>query len=122
MNEGRKRNICIKVRLTREEYDCLCGRMAGIGITNREAYIRKMILDGIIVKLDVPEIKDMISQLRYTGNNINQIAKRLNETGRQPRLSAGFLAFWSTYAGRFSSDALRPSSASIRVRIKSLPG
>ena len=82
MKENRKRNICIKVRLTPEEYDCLCGSMAEIGITNREAYIRKMILDGIIVKLDVPEIKDMISQLCYSGNNINQIAKRLNETGR----------------------------------------
>ena len=82
MNEVRKRNVCIKVRLTPEEYDCLCGRLAEIGITNREAYIRKMILDGIIVKLDVPEIRDMVSQLRYSGNNINQIAKRLNETGR----------------------------------------
>ena len=32
--------------------------------------------------LDLPELKQMISLLRYTSNNINQIAKRLNESGR----------------------------------------
>ena len=30
----------------------------------------------------LPELKQMISLLRYTSNNINQIAKRLNESGR----------------------------------------
>lgn len=39
-------------------------------------------LDGLVVKLDVPVLKEMISLLRYSGNNINQIAKRLHETGR----------------------------------------
>jgi hypothetical protein len=56
--------------------------MATVGITNREAFLRKMALDGIVVKLDVPELKEMISLLRYSGNNINQIAKRLHQTGR----------------------------------------
>ena len=35
-----------------------------------------------MIKLDLPELKQMISLLRYTSNNINQIAKRLNESGR----------------------------------------
>ena len=38
-------------------------------------------LDGLVVKLDVPELKEMISLLRYSGNNINQIAVRVNSTG-----------------------------------------
>ena len=31
--------------------------------------------------LDLPELKEMLSQLRYMGNNVNQIAKRANEVG-----------------------------------------
>ena len=46
------------------------------------AYIRKMILNGFILTLNIPELKEMISLQRYTSNNINQIAKRLNETDR----------------------------------------
>lgn len=58
------------------------GKMARIGVTNQEAFLRKMALDGLVIKLDLPELKQMISLLRYTSNNINQIAKRLNESGR----------------------------------------
>ena len=32
-------------------------------------------------RLDLPELKEMLSQLRYMGNNVNQIAKRANEVG-----------------------------------------
>ena len=49
--------------------------------TNMGAYLRKMALDGYILRLDLPELKEMLSQLRYMGNNVNQIAKRANEVG-----------------------------------------
>lgn len=45
------------------------------------AYLRKMALDGYILRLDLPELKEILSQLRYMGNNVNQIAKRANEVG-----------------------------------------
>lgn len=45
------------------------------------AYLRKMALDGYILRLDLPELKEMLSQLRYMGNNVNQIAKKANEVG-----------------------------------------
>lgn len=45
------------------------------------AYLRKMALDGYILRLDLPELKEVLSQLRYMGNNVNQIAKRANEVG-----------------------------------------
>ncbi len=77
-----RRNIRISVRLTEEEHQLLKEKMARIGVTNQEAFLRKMALDGLVIKLDLPELKQMISLLRYTGNNINQIAKRLNENGR----------------------------------------
>ena len=52
-----------------------------MGIRSLSAYIRKMALDGYILRLDLPELKEMLSQLRYMGNNVNQIAKRANEVG-----------------------------------------
>ena len=70
-----RRSIRISVRLTEEEHRLL-------KVTNQEAFLRKMALDGLVIKLDLPELKQMISLLRYTSNNINQIAKRLNESGR----------------------------------------
>lgn len=55
--------------------------MREAGTTNMGAYLRKMALDGYILRLDLPELKEMLSQLRYMGNNINQIARRANEVG-----------------------------------------
>lgn len=77
-----RRSIRISVRLTEEEHRLLKEKMARIGVTNQEAFLRKMALDGLVIRLDLPELKQMISLLRYTSNNINQIAKRLNESGR----------------------------------------
>ena len=77
-----RRNIRISVRLTEEEHRLLKEKMARIGVTNQEAFLRKMALDGLVIRLDLPELKQLISLLRYTSNNINQIAKRLNESGR----------------------------------------
>ena len=55
--------------------------MREAGTTNMGAYLRKMALDGYILRLDLTELKEMLSQLRYMGNNVNQIAKRANEVG-----------------------------------------
>ena len=68
--------------MTADERALLERKMREAGTTNMGAYLRKMALDGLVIKLDLPELKQMISLLRYTSNNINQIAKRANETGR----------------------------------------
>ena len=54
--------------------------MAAAGIRNREAYIRKMILDGYVVRLDLSDIRKMVQLLSGATSNLNQIAKRANET------------------------------------------
>ena len=56
--------------------------MAQVGISNREAYLRKMAIDGYTVRLELPELKELISLLRYSSNNLNQLTKRVHETGR----------------------------------------
>ena len=80
--EYARRSIKVSVRFNEAEHELLKKRMTATGTGNQEAFIRKLALDGLVVKLDVPELKEMISLLRYSGNNINQIAKRLHETGR----------------------------------------
>lgn len=57
-------------------------RMKQAGTMNMAAYLRKMAIDGYLVKLELPELRDMISQLRRTSNNFNQIARRVNSTSR----------------------------------------
>lgn len=56
--------------------------MQKFGTRNREAYLRKMALDGYVVKLDLPELKELISLLRYSSNNLNQLTRRVHETGQ----------------------------------------
>lgn len=80
--EFMRRNIRISVRLTESEHQLLKEKMDRIGVTNQEAFIRKMILDGLVIRLELPELQELISLLRYSSNNINQIAKHLNASGR----------------------------------------
>ena len=78
----RKHNIPIMFWVTEQERDLIEQRMAQIGTTNMSAYLRKIAIDGYVLKLNLPELKEMVSLLRRSSNNLNQIAKRVNETGR----------------------------------------
>ena len=79
---NRLRKVQLNFRVTEREKQLIEDRMQEIGTTNREAYLRKIAIDGMLVKLEVPELKEIVSLMRRTSNNINQIARRLNETGR----------------------------------------
>jgi len=71
----------LSVRMSDEELEGLQKRMESAGFDKLSAYLRKMAIDGYILKLDLPEIKEMISLLRYSSNNLNQIAKKANAVG-----------------------------------------
>ena len=75
------RNQELRALFTPEEVEQLKQRMAEAGVRNRSAFIRKMALDGYIIKLDTSDIREMISLLRHSSNNLNQIAKKVNSTG-----------------------------------------
>lgn len=79
---NRKRDIMLRFRVTPEERGQIEERMAQLGTTNMAAYLRKIAIDGYVLKLDLPELKEMVSLLRRSSNNLNQIARRVNETGR----------------------------------------
>ena len=78
----RKRNIVIRFRVTPEEREMIESKMAQFGTSNMAAYLRKISIDGYVVRLDLPELREMVSPLRRSSNNLNQIAKRVNETSR----------------------------------------
>ena len=67
--------------MTGDEYERMRRKMEGIGIRNQSSYLRKMALDGYCVNLDLRDVKEVVSLLRYCSNNLNQYAKRANETG-----------------------------------------
>ena len=77
-----KRSEVIILRVTPEEKALMQQKQELAGITNLSAYIRKIAIDGYVIQLHFPELKEMISLLRRSSNNLNQIAKRVNETGR----------------------------------------
>ena len=75
-----KREVSIKLRLTESELDQIQCRMQEYGTSNMSAFIRKMAIDGYIVKLELPELKEMTRLLASYSNNLNQSAKRVNAT------------------------------------------
>lgn len=82
MPKAEIRDINLMFWVTPHENELIHQKMAQLGTNNLSAYLRKMAIDGLIVKLDLPELREMISLLRRSSNNLNQIAKRMNETGR----------------------------------------
>lgn len=78
----RKRDVQLNFRVSPEELAMIEQKMAQLGTTNREAYLRKMALDGYVVRLELPELKELVSLMRYSSNNLNQLARRAHETGR----------------------------------------
>lgn len=78
----RKRDVQLNFRVSPEELALIEQKMAQLGTKNREAYLRKMALDGYVVRLELPELKELVSLMRYSSNNLNQLARRAHETGR----------------------------------------
>lgn len=65
-----------------EEKALIEQKMAQLGTDNMSAYLRKMTIDGLVVKLDLPELRELVSLRRYSSNNLNQLTRRVHETGR----------------------------------------
>ena len=78
--ENRKRNIRIVFYVDESEARLVKEKMELANIRNREAYVRKMILDGYIVRLNLSDVRKMVQLLSNATSNLNQIAKRANET------------------------------------------
>ena len=79
---NRKRSVPIVFWVSEDEKELIQQKMELLGTGNMSAYLRKMAIDGYTVRLDIPELKEILSLLRYAGNNLNQLTRRVHETDR----------------------------------------
>lgn len=77
-----EKEIIKAVRFSPEEMRVVQEKMRQLGTSNFSAFARKMVIDGYVVKLELPELKELVSLLRYSSNNLNQLTRRVHETGR----------------------------------------
>ncbi len=80
MEKQRERNCLLKFYVNEEEKAFIYAKMNAAKISNLSAYLRKIAIDGKIEIKDLSELKNMNYNLHKIGVNINQIAKRINET------------------------------------------
>ena len=78
----RKRDVPVLFWVSDAEMEAIQQKMAQFGTKNLSAYLRKMAVDGYVVQLDLPELKELVSLLRRSSNNLNQLTRRVHETGR----------------------------------------
>ena len=79
--EKAKRNIHYSFKVSPDEDAAIRQKMKALGIRNRSTYLRAMMLNGYLLKLDLQEMHEAVRLMGKMGSNINQIARRLNEHG-----------------------------------------
>ena len=78
----RNRPIPIMFWVSEDERAQIEEKMAQLGTNNMSAYLRKIAIDGYVVNLDLPELRELTTLLRRSSNNLNQLTKRVHETAR----------------------------------------
>lgn len=71
----------IELRVTADELLRIRERMKEADISNLTAYMIRMALNGYVIVMDLSDLKEVLRLLRISGNNLNQYAKKANETG-----------------------------------------
>lgn len=77
----RTRPIRIEFCVTEQEKKFIESKMAQLGTRNMGAYLRKMAIDGYIIKVDYTEQKKLAAAVSRAAANINHICRRINSTG-----------------------------------------
>ncbi|MFI3255734.1 MAG: plasmid mobilization relaxosome protein MobC [Eubacteriales bacterium] len=78
-NLSKNQRIYIKVSETEKEL--MPKRMETAGMTNLSEFVRRMVLYGYILEVDMSPLNDIYKELGYIGRNLNQITRRSHETG-----------------------------------------
>ena len=81
MMKNRTRPVRIEFRVTEQEHQLIPKKMEQLGTKNMGAYLRKMAIDGYIIKVDYTEQKKLAAAVSRVAGNINQICRRINQTG-----------------------------------------
>jgi len=81
MMKNRTRPARIEFRVTEQERQRIQKKMEQLGTKNMGAYLRKMAIDGYIIKVDYTEQKKLAAAISRVAGNINQTCRRINQTG-----------------------------------------
>ena len=76
-----ERSKRIELRVTAEELRQIHERMQETGISSLTAYVIRMAIHGYVLKMDLSDLKEMLRLMQISENNLNQYAKKANETG-----------------------------------------
>lgn len=74
-NRNRKRPIQVKFFVDEREQALIKKKMEQAGIENMSAYIRKMVIDGYVVKLDMPELRELTLRMKRRFDTIDEKRK-----------------------------------------------
>ena len=77
-----ERSNYIHIRVTPEEIEQIRARMPEAGIKSMTAYLIRMAIHGYVLVMDLSDLKEILRLLQISGNNLNQYAKKANETGK----------------------------------------
>ena len=80
-NESSIRKKQLHFLVSEEEEKLIKRKMEDAGIKRMGVYLRKMAIDGYTIKLDLEDMREAVRLLRISSNNLNQYAKKANETG-----------------------------------------
>ena len=78
---NRTRPIRIEFCISENEHRLIKAKMDQLGTKNMGAYLRKMAIDGYIIKVDYTQQKKLAAAVSRVATNINHICKRINSTG-----------------------------------------
>ena len=82
MKQQLERNLAMTFRVTEKERELIRKAMKQAGIRNLRAYLLKQAVNGRIISIELDSVFEMNQLLSNATNNINQIARRVNETDR----------------------------------------
>ena len=77
----RTRPIRIEFCVSENEHRLIKAKMKQLGTNNMGAYLRKMAIDGYIIKVDYTQQKKLAAAVSRAATNINHVCRRINSTG-----------------------------------------
>ena len=78
---NRTRPIRIEFCVSENEHRLIKAKMEQLGTKNMGAYLRKMAIDGYIIKVDYTQQKKLAAAVSRAAANINHVCRRINSTG-----------------------------------------
>jgi len=98
----RERDLRLHIMVTHDELTAIRGRMKELDSQNQSAFLRKMMVDGYAVNVDLTPVKELISLQRRCVNNLAQIAKHAQTHNAYQaeitELQKGYAELWEQYS------------------------